>query len=233
MKLGLSTMTKNQGSRLKEWVTYHTNLGVEKFIFFLDNCTDDSHLILSEIKNIDIDIYLTSEIKPNQVVDSWILRSHKMYDFTLENYSDLDWICFIEVDEFIYPQTNVGFKPFLESLDSECLYINSWDFKGGFDENLPIIGQSNLVWTDEQRFNSDYRWRGKSIIKPKNFVKCMDAHHFMRTDGRISGEFKIEHVNFLQVNYGKEVTIDDTLFKIFHFRNHTPNNMTKYRIIEY
>jgi hypothetical protein len=61
----------------------------------------------------------------------------------------------------------------------------------------------------------------------------MDAHHFMRTDGRISGEFKIEHVNFLQVNYGKEVTIDDTLFKIFHFRNHTPNNMTKYRIIEY
>jgi hypothetical protein len=90
MKLGLSTMTRNQGTRLKEWVIYHNNLGVDKFIIFLDNCTDDSQSILSEIKNIDIDVYLTSEIKPNQVVDSWILRSHKMYNFTLENYSDLD-----------------------------------------------------------------------------------------------------------------------------------------------
>lgn len=233
MKLGLATMTKNQGSRLKEWVTYHNNLGVDKFIIFLDNCTDDSQLILSEIKNIDIDIYLTSDIKPNQIINSWILRSHKMYDFTLENYSDLDWICFIEVDEFIYPQTNVKFKSFLESLDSECLYVNSWDFKGGFDENIPIIGQSNLIWTDEQRFNSEYIWRGKSIIKPKNFIKCMDAHHFMRNNGKISNEFKIQHVNFIQVNYGKEVTIDDTLFKIFHFRNHTPNNMTNYKVIEY
>jgi hypothetical protein len=61
----------------------------------------------------------------------------------------------------------------------------------------------------------------------------MDAHHFMRIDGTISTEFKIKHINFIQVNYGKEVTIDDTLFRIFHFRNHTPTHMTDYKLIEY
>ena len=32
MRLGLSTMTKNQGGRLKEWILYHKELGHEKFI---------------------------------------------------------------------------------------------------------------------------------------------------------------------------------------------------------
>ena len=156
-----------------------------------------------------------------------------MYNFTLKNYYYLDWICFIEVDEFIFSQKEVKFVDYLESLTSECLYINSWDFKGSFDESKPILGQSNLIWTDEQRFNSDYKWRGKSIINPKNFISCVDAHHFMKNDGNISNEFKAPHNNFIQINYGKEVTIDDNLFRIYHFRNHTPKNMTNYKSINY
>jgi hypothetical protein len=233
MNIGLATMTKNQGSRLVEWVIHHNNLGVNKFIIFLDDCTDDSHSILSSIKNIDIDIYLTSEVEPAYIVNSWIKRSHKMYDFTLKNYSELDWICFIEVDEFIFPQKDNNFKVFLELLNSECLYINSWDFKGGFDESKLILGQSNLVWTDEQRYNSEYKYRGKSIIKPKNFISCVDAHHFMRNNGNISTEFKVSHIEYQQINYGNEVTIDDNLFRIYHFRNHTPIDMNNYKTIKY
>jgi len=231
MNIGLSTMTKNQGTRLSEWVTYHNKLGINKFIIFLDYNTDDSFKVLSEIKNIDIDIYLTSNI--THTSESWINRSHEMYNFVLKNYSTLDWICFIEVDEFIIPQKDVNFKSFLWELNSECLYINSWDLKGSFDESKPILGQSNLIWTDEQRFNSDYKWRGKSIIKPKNFSICLDAHHFMRNDGKVSEEFKTAHKNFIQVNYGEEVTIDDSLFRIYHFRNHTPINMDNYKTIKY
>lgn len=231
MNIGVSTMTKNQGSRLIEWVKYHKNLGVTKFIIFLDNCTDNSFEVLSQFENIDIDIRLTSEIYHTST--SWINRSHEMYNFVLKNYSDLDWICFIEVDEFIFPQSEINFIDYLKSLDTECLYINSWDFKGGFDETKPILGQCYSVWTDEQRFYSDYRYRGKSVIKPKKFSQCVDAHCFMRNDGTISHEFKVPHINYLQNNYGKEVTIDDNLFRIYHFRNHTPLNMNNYKIINY
>jgi hypothetical protein len=231
MNIGLSTMTKNQGNRLLEWITYHNNLGVNKFIIFLDDCTDESKLILSQIKDIDIDVYLTSEVKHNS--EFWINRSHEMYTFALKKYDNLDWICFIEVDEFIFPQSNINFKPYLESINSDCLYINSWDFKGGFDESKLILGQSNLIWTDDQKFNSDYKYRGKSIIKPKKFSHCIDAHHFMKSDGSVSNEFKIPHINHQQINYGKEVTIDDTLFRIYHFRNHTPSSMDNYKTIKY
>lgn len=227
----MSTMTKNQGSRLTEWVEYHKNLGVTKFIFFLDNCTDNSLEILLSIVNTDIDVHLTSEIYHTST--SWINRSHEMYNFVLKNYSNLDWICFLEVDEFIFPQAEIKFVNYLTSLDTECLYINSWDFKGPFDENKPILGQSYSVWTDEQRFYSEYRYRGKSVINPKKFIECVDAHHFRRNDRTVSSEFKASRENYLQNYYGNEVTIDDNLFRIYHFRNHTPSNMNNYKIINY
>jgi hypothetical protein len=236
MQLGLTTMTNNQGSRLEEWVTYHSNLGHTKFIIFLDNCSDNSETVLKKMIDIgiDIDIYKTQDFGPEVMSLYWIQRSHVMYDFVLEKYSYLDWITFIEVDEFIFPQTKETNLPtFLKSIDSKCLYINSWDFKPPFDENKKILGQSNYVWTDSQRYNSIYRFRGKSIIKPCEFSKCMDAHHFMQKNNLVSKEFKVEHVNYLQKNYGCEVVIDDYLFKIYHFRNHTDIKMGDYVKIDY
>lgn len=236
MKLGLSTMTKNQSGRLKEWVLYHKNLGHQKFIIFLDKCTDNSENILINLINegVDIDIYKTENLQDNFLHLHWIERSHKLYDFVLTNYSHLDWISFIEVDEFIFPQKkDLDFVNFLRELNTNCVYINSWDFKPHFDETKPILGQSYLVWSDEQRYYSEYRFRGKSIIKPKEFIKCIDAHHFMQKNNLVSKEFKVEHVNFLQKNYGKEVVIDDYLFRIYHFRNHTNKNMDNYIKINY
>jgi hypothetical protein len=236
MKLGLATMTKNQGHRLKEWVVYHNNIGHDKFIIFLDNCSDDSEAILGKLKidGFDIDIYDTSTSFGYLLKLYWVDRSHLIYDFTLEKYNTLDWISFIEVDEFIFPQkNNLDFKLFLASLDSECLYINSWDFKPPFNENINILGQSYLCWTDKQRFESKYLFRGKSIIKPKYFRKCVDAHHFLSINGSVSDEFKIKHDNYIQINYGKEVTIDDTIFRIYHFRNHTETYLNDYHKIIY
>lgn len=229
MNIAISTMTKNQSSRLVEWVNYHQKLGFNKFIFYLDNCTDNSIDVLSNIYDVDIDIYKTENIDKNHQSNDWISRSHRMYNHTLLNYSNYDWIGFIEVDEFIFPQvTNQSLIDFLTSLNTDCLYINSWDFKGPFDENLPILGQSNLIWSNTQRYNSDYKYRGKSIIKPSKFDHCVDAHHFSYPNNRVSKQFKINRENLLQIFYGDEVCVDDNLFRIYHFRNHTPKEMNNY-----
>ncbi len=236
MELGLSTMTKNQGSRLHEWVIYHKNLGHDKFIIFLDNCSDNSEEILNNLKltGLDIDVYHTKNFDSSITNLHWIDKSHKMYDFVLQNYSYLDWISFIEVDEFIFPQEkNFSFREFLSTIDANCLYINSWDFKPPFDEHEKIIGQSYFVWSDYQRYNSNYKWRGKSIIKPKEFINCVDAHHFRQKNGEVSGEFKCEHKNYIQKFYGNEVVMDDTLLRIYHFRNHTDSNLNNYIQILY
>lgn len=236
MKLGLATMTKNQASRLEEWIYYHKNLGHSKFIIFLDDCSDESENVLNLLKenNVDIDIFNTKDFGDEVMQIGWTSRSHKMYDYVLENYKHFDWISFIEVDEFIFPQnSDFLFTEFLSKLDSKCLYINSWDFKPPFDESKKILGQSKFCWTNEQRYNSIYRYRGKSIIKPTQFIKCIDAHHFMQNDGTVSSEFKVKHINNIQINYGKEVTIDDTLLRIYHFRNHTDINMDNYIEINY
>lgn len=228
MILAIATMTKNQGGRLKEWINYHVKLGFNKFIIYLDNCTDNSYEILSNITEVDIIIHKTSDLDVSHQDSDWISRSHRMYNHTLRNYSHCDWIGFIEVDEFIFPQKeDVNVVEFLSNINSDCLYINSWDFKGPFDEEQPILCQSNLVWSDDQRFNSSYRYRGKSIINPKKFSYCVDAHHFSYID-RVSDEFKQNRDNILQIFYGNEVCIDDMLLRIYHFRNHTPNDMNDY-----
>lgn len=227
-QISLATMTQNQSMRLEEWILYHNKLGVNHFIIFLDNCSDNSKFILNNIKNIhniNIDIYETESMNPNYQNLDWIHRSHKMYDYTLNNYKNVsDWIVFIEVDEFIFNYNNTfDFKSFLKNLNSKCLYINSWDFKGPFDENKKILGQSYLCWNDSHRFNNGYRFRGKSIINPKFWSKCMDAHHFALNDGTVPhDEFKSNR-EYLQVTYGKNVYIDDNIFRIGHFRNHSPS----------
>ena len=39
----------------------------------------------------------------------------------------------------------IKFDSFLQNLNSECLYINSWDFKGPFDENKNIFKKTGTV----------------------------------------------------------------------------------------
>lgn len=236
LSLGLSTMTKNQSTRLEEWIIYHNNLGHDKFIIFLDNCTDQSEYVLKNLisKKIDITFYDTKIFGDSVMKLDWISRSHFLYDFVIKNFNYLDFISFIEVDEFIFPQKKeIFFKKFLSEIQTNCLYINSWDFKPPFDETKKILGQSNKIWTDKQRFESNYRFRGKSVIRPKEFIKCIDAHHFMQKNNKISEEFKIPHINYIQINYGSEVTIDDSLYRIFHFRNHTDLDMNDYKEINY
>lgn len=225
--IGLATMTQNQGNLLEEWILYHYKQGIEQYIIFLDKCTDNSQQVLEFIKNkydIQIDYYTTESCKciPNLMELHWINRSHAVYDFVLKQYSYLEWIAFIEVDEFVIPQEkNLLLGDFLKGLASKCLYINSWDFKGPFDFTKKILGQCYLNWTDEHRFNNGYRWRGKSIIKPNEFVKCIDAHHFKMKNGNVSTEFK-NNRELIQIHHGLEVYIDDYKFRIGHFRNHTP-----------
>lgn len=234
MKVAISTMTKNQSTRLIEWIDYHQKIGFNKFIFYLDNCTDNSFEVLSEIKDVEIDIYITSDLDTNYLDNDWISRSHRMYNHTLIKYSNFDWIAFIEVDEFIFPQfKNFNLMEFLNGLNSDCLYINSWDFKGPFDENSKILGQSDLIWSDQQRFDSEYRYRGKSVIKPYKFTSCVNAHHFAYQDRVVSNQFKIGRENLIQVHYGDQVVIDDNKLKIYHFRNHSPKNMNNYVKIHY
>jgi hypothetical protein len=225
MEIAICTMTKNQEKRLSEWILYHYSIGFNKFIFYLDNCTDNSNNVLINIRNeflFDIDIYLTEDNKNIQSMH-WINRSHYVYTETINNYNYIDWIAFIEVDEFIFPQNkNFSLHKYLKEINSKSLYINSWDYKPPpFDYDKPILKQSNQCWTDEERFMNGYKWRGKSVIQPKYFKCCMDAHHFMQKDGNISIEFKINR-GLLQVYHGNEVYIDDNILRIGHFRNHTP-----------
>ena len=225
--IGISTMTQNQSYRLKEWILYYNKLGFNKFIIYLDNCTDNSKSILENLKNeynFDIDIYLTEEFDDKTIFNiHWTERSHYMYTYTINKYKHLDWLAFIELDEFILPQSkDFNLKLFFKSIDTKCVYVNSWDFKSPpFNEKKPILGQSYECWTDEERYNNGYRWRGKSIIKPMEFLKCIDAHHFMQIDNTVSKEFKYGR-NLLQIYHGKEVYIDDNIMRICHFRNHTP-----------
>ena len=239
--ISLSTMTKNQSKRLEEWILYHNNIGINHFIIFLDSCTDNSKHVLINIQenyNIKIDIYEVELMNPNYSNLHWINRSHKMYDFTLNKYKDFsDWIVFIEVDEFILNyNNNIKFDEFLKNLKSKCLYINSWDFKGPFDENNKILGQSYMCWTDTHRFSNEYKYRGKSIIQPKFWNKCIDAHHFRMIDNIIpNNEFKNNRENYIQVSHGENVYIDDNVFRIGHFRNHSPstseNNFREWKYI--
>ena len=57
IKFTIITQVRNEGKRLLDWILYHKNIGIDQFIIYLDNCTDNSINILEKLsKTIDIKI---------------------------------------------------------------------------------------------------------------------------------------------------------------------------------
>jgi hypothetical protein len=247
MKTAIVTMTRDQGSRLEEWVNFHANLGIQKFVIYLDFCSDNSQLILEEINkrnDISIDIHETKNLGELDETekDLWIARQHRVYDRAINDYKNFDWLCFIEVDEFIVSQNSL--YPLMRILvecwirKQQCIYINSWDMKPPFNESKRIWGQSTEIWTDEWRYASDHYQRGKSIINPKTHLKCGNAHWFHSADSDKQHVFKFNSDSKDGQAYTRQLHpykpqklsvqymyINDDFLRIYHCRNHQPANL--------
>ena len=94
------TMIYNGAKFLKEWVYYHSHLGVEKFFLYDNNSEDGLHEILQTLEKFNV----TQEPWP------WVKTQEAGFSHcALRSLRECKWMLYTDIDEFLFP--NEKFLP--------------------------------------------------------------------------------------------------------------------------
>ena len=113
--LAVAAIVKNEAPYLLEWIAHHRNIGVERFFIADNNSNDGTTELLRELalhKIVDHIPYPGKPGTPPQV---------PAYRSIIEEFGDcVDWIAFIDADEFIVADDpDFSIPGFLEQLPDD------------------------------------------------------------------------------------------------------------------
>jgi hypothetical protein len=89
------SMIQNQAPFLKEWIMYHSYLGIERWYLYDNNSDDEFEEVLSESL---LQFNVTHHVWPWRNVEEACM-SH----CALRAQDECEWVMFTHVDEFLYP----------------------------------------------------------------------------------------------------------------------------------
>ena len=181
MKLGIAAIFKNEKPYIIEWLAFHRLVGFRHF-FIADNISDDgSSQLLAELDHAGFITrieYPTVDGKGPQV---------PAYNSLIKKYgSTVDWLAFIDADEFILPEGGQTVEEVLAPL------TKNHDV-GAIGVNWATFGSSGHTSFDQElvtkRFKSRaYEQQGvnkhiKTIIKPAYCERMINPHKALLSSG--------------------------------------------------
>ncbi|KAL7610920.1 hypothetical protein Lser_V15G11481 [Lactuca serriola] len=178
--LCVCTMLWNQADSIREWVTYHSWLGVQKW-FIYDNNSDDK--IKDVIKNLNLEGHnITRHIWP------WIKTQEAGFSHcAMRARTVCNWVSFMDVDEFYhFPRLTSTITPSQGSLLTLVSNFTSSSSIGEIRTSCHSFGPSGLTSRPKKGVTVGYTCRlqsperHKSIIRPDalDFTLMNVVHHF-------------------------------------------------------
>ncbi|CAH8349853.1 unnamed protein product [Eruca vesicaria subsp. sativa] len=184
-ELCVCTMLWNQAPSLREWIMYHSWLGVERW-FIYDNNSDDD--IQEEIELLNSESYNVS-----RHVWPWIKTQEAGFSHCAVRAKDeCKWVGFFDVDEFYYFSTHHSQGlPSKNALSSLVSNYTSWGLVGEIRTECHSYGPSGLTSVPSQGVTVGYTCRQayperhKSIIRPEMLTSSLlnEVHHFQMREG--------------------------------------------------
>jgi Glycosyl transferase family 2 len=187
MILGLTSIQRNRGPWLLEWFAFHYVVGFRKFYFYAHMCDDNTAEIITRLKSrLDITAFFLPE-KADQIQLS-------AYQHTCENYmQEVDWMCFLDGDEFIFPTQANTMQEALWPYDQQPLsaigvYNVNFGSAGHISEPQGLITENFKRRADINGFLSNRRV--KSIVKGRQTVSITSCSHVFNTPHGTIDELK-------------------------------------------
>lgn len=151
-KLGLVSIQRNRGKYLLEWFAFHYVVGFRKFYYYAHMCDDGTHDILKFLqRKLDIQSFAIKDY-PDQV-------QLMAYQHACDNFmNDVDWMAFIDGDEFMFSPSGLG-------LSDNLLRFNSLE--------VSAVGVYNL------HFGSSGHIRDPEGLIIENFTRCAPFEQLM------------------------------------------------------
>lgn len=202
-RLCACTMVYNIGKFLKEWVFYHSKIGVEKFVLYDNASDDDLHRVVDELVQDGYDV------KTNL----WIWPKTQEAGFShcaIYAKDSCSWMMYIDVDEFVYsplwsnlsspsqsllhsllPNPKIIQDPLIEKRQVAEISIPCHEFGPSNQNSHPITGVTQGYNCRKKLEN-----RHKSIV----FLDAIDhsllnmIHHFILKQGYRGKKVSVHHM---------------------------------------
>lgn len=178
-RLAIGAIFRNEGPYILEWIAYHQAIGVDHFIIADNDSEDGSSRLLRRLEKCGVVTRFRVPGKKQQI---------RSYDRILRECSaDIDWIAFIDADEFLVPQAGLSsVKPLIERAqqhsDIGAILVN-WACYGSSGRDEPGSGGvlSRFTMRAEKHFGPNRHY--KSIVRPRAARCAVNAHHFDLREG--------------------------------------------------
>lgn len=181
MKLGITSIQRNRAPWLVEWVAFHALVGFNKFYIYLHKCSDESEKVLKELQvQFDIEITIVS--------DTWENPQLTCYKDSYDRHgNDVDWMAFIDGDEFLFPTSAQTMDSALSTFTNKHISVLGV-YWACFGSNGHIIEPNGLIIENySRRAPDDYENNRhiKSIVKggQGDVIVPIDPHLFATTLG--------------------------------------------------
>lgn len=175
--IALSVLCKESADDIKEWIQYHSAIGIDHFLLY-DN---GSFPKLTDALDSEINRGLVTIIDWTQ--DNYYGRQVRSQKHSIDNYKEFRWIGFFDIDEFIVLlDGSSNIKTYLsnyEDYDGICLH---WLL---FGANNHTTKQNSVIYNYTQSCPSHgANEHIKCIINPKGYDQKQIYHnnpHWMLT----------------------------------------------------
>ncbi|KAJ4786600.1 Glycosyltransferase family 92 protein [Rhynchospora pubera] len=173
----ICTMVRNQARFLREWIMYHSKVGVQRWLIYDNNSEDKIEQAVNSLGQSNYNITLHPW--------PWIKTQEAGFAHcALRARADCEWVGFIDVDEFFYfpygltirdVLKNYSNQPWVGELRTDCHNFGPSGHKKA-PENGVTTGYTCRMLAPE---------RHKSIIRPEALNKSLInvVHHFHLREG--------------------------------------------------
>ncbi|XP_062105547.1 glycosyltransferase family 92 protein RCOM_0530710-like isoform X2 [Humulus lupulus] len=172
------TMVRNQARFLKEWVMYHSVIGVQRWFIYDNNSNDDLDRVIESLYAHNYNI--TRHVWP------WVKTQEAGFAHCAVRARDTcEWVGFIDVDEFIHLPTDLLLHDVLTNQTEHNRHVAE------LRTSCHSFGPSGLKRVPSKGVTVGYTCRlaiaerHKSIVKPEalNSSLINVVHHFHLRDG--------------------------------------------------
>lgn len=137
------TGMKNEAPFILEWIAYHKAIGVDHFLVYTNDCTDNTNAILDRLATTGL---VTRRDNPWDPATGEKPQHAALKDASSQQcYRDADWVLTIDVDEFVNIHVGDGtFPAFLEAAAHPNVVSFTWKFFGSREASFdpsPVTAQ--------------------------------------------------------------------------------------------
>lgn len=168
----ICAIAKSENSYINDWVNYHIGIGVEHIYLFDNNDSKTSYVGNFIDKKDKVTIFNIRNIKRKGLQLICYNNFYKYYN------ESINWITYIDIDEFIFGVNNINnFLKNEKFRDFESIRIK-WKLFG--DDDLITRDMKNPIYKDIKKpiLNNSLSNQGKCIVRGGLKNICVGSCHF-------------------------------------------------------